>query len=104
MNPHAIGSHALIGVDLALLGRGEDALAEIAHERHSGYRLWALSIAHWTLGNHGESDAALAELKKSPDSNAYWVGAAVCRSRQEESGVRVAEQGAAWSARAAATC
>jgi tetratricopeptide (TPR) repeat protein len=74
MNPHAIGSRGLIGVDLALLGRGEDALAEIAKERHAGYRLWALSIAHWTLGHPAESDAALAELKKSPGSNAYYVG------------------------------
>ena len=47
---------------------------EIATERHAGYRLWALSIAHWTLGHPGESDAALAELKKSPASNAYYVG------------------------------
>ena len=73
MNPHAIGSHALIGVDLALLGRGEDALTEIAQERHKGYKLWAMSVAHWTLGNQELSDAALTELKASPDSNAYWV-------------------------------
>ncbi|HEY6512619.1 MAG TPA: hypothetical protein VI032_11600, partial [Burkholderiaceae bacterium] len=74
MNPHAIGSRGLIGVDLALLGAGEEALAEIARERHAGYRLWALSIAHWTLGHAEASDAALAELKKSPASNAYYVG------------------------------
>jgi tetratricopeptide (TPR) repeat protein len=74
MNPHAIGSHGLIGVDLALLGRGEQALTEIARERHAGYRFWAQSIALWTLGNPGESDAALAELKKSPTTNAYYVG------------------------------
>jgi len=74
MNPHAIASRGLIGVNLALLGRGEQALDEIARERHAGYRLWALSIAHWTLGHTAESDAALAELKKSPASNAYYVG------------------------------
>jgi serine/threonine-protein kinase len=73
MNPHAIGSHALMGLDLALLGRGADALAEIANERHKGYQLWALSITHWTLGQRNESDAALAELKRSPASNAYYV-------------------------------
>ncbi len=73
MNPHAIGSRALIGVDLALLGKGEEALAEIAAERHQGYRLWALSIAHWTLGHQAESDAALTEMKRSPGTNAYYV-------------------------------
>ena len=73
MNPHGVSSHGLIGVDLALLGKGEEALAEIAAERHRGYRLWALSIAQWTLGQHDESDAALAELQKSPATNAYYV-------------------------------
>jgi serine/threonine protein kinase/tetratricopeptide (TPR) repeat protein len=73
MNPHAIGNHGLIGVDLALLGKGPQALAEIARERHPAYRLWALSIAQWTSGHPDESDAALLELKKSPGSNAYYV-------------------------------
>jgi tetratricopeptide (TPR) repeat protein len=73
MNPHAIGSHGLIGVGLALLGRGEDALAEIARERHKGYRVWAQSIAQWTLGNQRESDAALMEIKQSPGTNAYYL-------------------------------
>ena len=73
MNPHTIGSRALIGVNLALLGRPQEALAEIAAERHRGYQQWALSIAHWMLGHYGESDAALAEMKKSPSTNAYYV-------------------------------
>jgi len=73
MNPHAMGNHGLIGVNLALLGRGDEALAEIARERHPGYRLWALSIAQWTLGRQDESDAALAELKRAPEANAYYV-------------------------------
>jgi TolB-like protein/serine/threonine protein kinase len=73
MNPHAIGSRGLIGVDLALLGKGEEALSEIAAERHIGYRVWALSIAHWTLGHQDESDAALTEMRRSPGTNAYYV-------------------------------
>jgi len=73
MHPHAIGSRALVGLNLALLGRGEDALAEIERERHKVYRQWAAGIAQWTLGNRKASDAALEELKKSPTTNAYYV-------------------------------
>jgi tetratricopeptide (TPR) repeat protein len=73
LNPHGIGSRALVGVNLALLGRGEDALAEIEREPHKVYRQWAVGIAHWTLGNHKASDAALNELKKAPATNAYYV-------------------------------
>ena len=73
MNPHAIGNHGLIGVNLALLGRPDDALAEVAVERHKGYRMWALSIVQWLAGRREEADGALAELKRSPQSNAYTI-------------------------------
>ena len=73
MNPHAIGSYALIGVNLALLNRSDDALAMIARERHQGYRLWALSLAHTLRGERDAADAALAEMKAAPDANAYWI-------------------------------
>jgi serine/threonine protein kinase/TolB-like protein len=73
MNPHAIGNHALAGVDMALLGGGQEALAEVASERHKGYRLWATAIVQRLQGRHDESDAALAELKRAPQSNAYYV-------------------------------
>ncbi|HEU5297258.1 MAG TPA: protein kinase [Burkholderiaceae bacterium] len=73
LSPHAIGNHGLIGIDLALLGRHDDALAEIANERHKGYRVWALALAHALAGRADESDAALAELKLSPATNAYYV-------------------------------
>ena len=74
LNPHAVEKHSHIGVALALLGRGEEALAEIAEERHEGYRLWAFSIAFWTLGRPDESDAALTILiDKFPQSSGYYV-------------------------------
>jgi tetratricopeptide (TPR) repeat protein len=74
VNPHAIRNHGLIGVALALLGSGEEALAEIAEERHEGSRLWALSIAYWTLGRQGESDAALKMLmERFPNAGAYAI-------------------------------
>jgi TolB-like protein/tetratricopeptide (TPR) repeat protein len=73
MNPHAIGSHALIGANLALLSRSDDALRAIAQERHKAYRLWALSLVHGLRGQRSESDAALSELKAAPDANAYWI-------------------------------
>jgi serine/threonine-protein kinase len=73
MNPHAIGNHALVGVDMALLGAGQEALAEVASERHKGYRLWATAIVQWLTGRRDESDAALAELKSAPQSNGYTI-------------------------------
>jgi serine/threonine protein kinase/Flp pilus assembly protein TadD len=73
LNPHAVGTHGLIGVSLALLGKGEQGLAVIAKEGHPGVRLWALSIAHWTLGHREESDAALTELRRYPKGNAYAI-------------------------------
>ena len=45
----------------------------IAQERHKGYRLWALSLAHTLRGERDAADAALAELKAAPDANAYWI-------------------------------
>jgi tetratricopeptide (TPR) repeat protein len=73
LNPHAVGTHGLIGVSLALLGRGEQGLVAIAKEGHPGARLWALSVAHWTLGRREESDAALTELRRYPKGNAYAI-------------------------------
>jgi len=52
-------------VNLALLGAGEDALLEIAKERHPRYR-HGLAVTHCDLGHQEASDAALIELKRSP--------------------------------------
>ncbi|HET7527235.1 MAG TPA: hypothetical protein VFK10_14945, partial [Burkholderiaceae bacterium] len=73
LNPHAIGSHGLIGIDLALLRLDDEAQAAIAQERQQGYRTWALAIAHALSGRAAESDAALAELEQSPGNNAYYI-------------------------------
>jgi serine/threonine-protein kinase len=73
LNPHAVGSYGLIGVSLALLGRGDPAMAAIAREPDEGLRLWASSIAHWTLGRKAESEAALAQLKAWPQANAWYL-------------------------------
>jgi serine/threonine-protein kinase len=73
MNPHAIGNHSISGVALALLGRGEDALTEIAQERHEGYRMWAASIAYSTLHRKDEAEHALDELKHLGSANAYYI-------------------------------
>jgi len=73
MNPHAIGSHALAGVNLVLLLRADEAQAVIAQERHAGYRAWAQSLAHWHAGRRDDADAALAQLKAAPEANAYWI-------------------------------
>jgi serine/threonine protein kinase/Flp pilus assembly protein TadD len=73
LNPHAAGAYGLIGVNLALLGKGDQGLAAIAHEGHPGTRWWALSVAHWTLGQRAASDAALGELRHYPKGNAYAI-------------------------------
>jgi tetratricopeptide (TPR) repeat protein len=73
-NPHANKNHALIGVALALLGRGEEASSAIAEERHEGYRLWAFAIAHWASGRQDESAAALKSLtEKFSKSSGYHI-------------------------------
>jgi TolB-like protein/tetratricopeptide (TPR) repeat protein len=73
LTPHAIGSHALIGINLALLRLDDEAQVAIAEERHAGYRTWALAIAHALSGRAAQSDAALAELEQSPGTNAYYI-------------------------------
>ncbi|MCC7287295.1 MAG: serine/threonine protein kinase [Burkholderiaceae bacterium] len=73
LNPHASRNHALAGVALALLRRADDALAEVALERDRRDRLWAQAIVQWLGGRREESDGALAELKRSPQRNAYAV-------------------------------
>jgi serine/threonine-protein kinase len=74
MNPHAIENQSLMGVALALLGRSKEALAVIDAEPHEGYRLWALSIAHWVAGRHDQSDATLKSLtERFPQASAYYI-------------------------------
>jgi tetratricopeptide (TPR) repeat protein len=73
LDPHGSGNHGLIGANLALLGQGEHALAAIAKEPHEGLRLWAVSIAEWSLGRKAESEAALSELKAWPRANAWYL-------------------------------
>jgi tetratricopeptide (TPR) repeat protein len=71
LNPHAPGTHGRIGMGLALLGAAEAALPVIDRERHAGTRLWALAAAHWGSGRRAESDAAMQELRRHPEANAY---------------------------------
>jgi serine/threonine protein kinase/tetratricopeptide (TPR) repeat protein len=73
LNPHAVGAHGLVGVSLALLGKGELGLAAIAKETNPVTRLWALSIAQWTMGRREASHAALDELRRYPKGNAYAI-------------------------------
>jgi tetratricopeptide (TPR) repeat protein len=73
VNPHALGSHGLAGVNMALLGHATQGLAEIADERHEPTRLWASAVAHWTAGRRGDADAALAAMRKYDASHAYAI-------------------------------
>jgi serine/threonine protein kinase/tetratricopeptide (TPR) repeat protein len=63
LNPKGYGAHAQLGDALLMQGRGEAALAEYTQEADASGRLAGQAMAHYFLGHHGQSDAALAELK-----------------------------------------
>src|SRR5262245_36901072 len=53
---------AFRAINLAALGRGEEALAEASHAADAWFRLYALAIVHQALGHSDEAEAALREL------------------------------------------
>ena len=54
-------THFTSGVSLLLQGRAQLALAEMKLEPFEAFRLFGLAVAHHSLGNKAQSDAALAE-------------------------------------------
>ena len=60
--PQRFLTRGMLGIALAHQGRGEEALAEAGREPDEGYRLFALALIHYILGNRGDSDASLRAL------------------------------------------
>ena len=86
MNPHAIGSRGLIGVRSGAARQRRGGTGGDCRGTPPGLpALGACRSRSGRWGSHDESDAALAELKKSPSTNAYYVAQLLCHSRQEES-------------------
>ena len=62
LTPERIVTHAALSLALLAQGRDQEALEEVARERHEGSRLCALAMIHHVLGHGTESDRALREL------------------------------------------
>jgi serine/threonine protein kinase/Flp pilus assembly protein TadD len=74
LTPERIVTHASLSLTLLAQGRDEEALEEVARERHEGSRLWALAMILHALGRIAESDQALHELvEKHAEDWAYQI-------------------------------
>jgi serine/threonine-protein kinase len=73
LSPSVVAVHAGMAVALLLLGRLEQALAVAGKEASQGYRDFALSCIHFTLGNEAESRASLDRLVAGGDSWAAQI-------------------------------
>ena len=74
MNPTYVGAHTDYAVTLLTQGKQSEALAEIKKESDEPTKLRALPCIYWTLGRHGDSDAALGRLEeKFGNNSAYKV-------------------------------
>jgi tetratricopeptide (TPR) repeat protein len=60
--PQRIASHAHLAMNALAQGRLDEALAAASREPETGYRLWALAIAHRALGNVAAANDALQVL------------------------------------------
>jgi serine/threonine-protein kinase len=74
MQPEFDGAHSSVGIARLYLGQYDAALAAMQQEPNEGYRLRGLALAHWALGQHGASDAALQSLTEGfAASDAYGI-------------------------------
>ena len=74
LNPERIAAHYNIGVAQLLKGEPVVALAEMQQETGEDWRQIGLPMAYHALGQHAESDAALAELiKHHAEDSAYNI-------------------------------
>ena len=74
LQPTAAGNHRWQVFVAIQRGDGETALREAQLEPNDGYRRFELALAHYTRGERGASDAALAELiEKDRNFLAYQI-------------------------------
>jgi adenylate cyclase len=72
--PRAEIIKALMGLDLASVGRKEEALKVIREEQDPQARAFSLAIVYWEMGRRAESDVALRELTtRFGDDAAYGI-------------------------------
>jgi serine/threonine protein kinase/Tfp pilus assembly protein PilF len=75
--------HALLALVLIHEGRTEEALVEATAESSEWARLWSLGMVYWSLGQHAESDEALAQLERKHGDTAIVQVAQVRAVRGE---------------------
>jgi TolB-like protein len=63
LNPTYGGAHSQYAVTLLAMGQHSEALAEVEKESDELRKLTALPCIYWTMGRHGESDAAMRRLE-----------------------------------------
>ena len=82
LNPSYEGAHAEYAVTLLALGKSVEALAEVEREWDELGKLSALPCIYWTMGRHGDSDAATRRLEDKYGDNAAYLAAAnhACRA------------------------
>jgi TolB-like protein/Tfp pilus assembly protein PilF len=83
LKPNIIYAHNGLGLVLLSQGKGEAALAEMAHESDDGWRLEGIAVVSHALGKRAESDAALAELLAKFQKDAPYRIATVYAFRGE---------------------
>jgi TolB-like protein/cytochrome c-type biogenesis protein CcmH/NrfG len=64
LNPSYGGAHTSYAVTLLAMGRQADALVEVKKESDEETRLSVLPCIYWTIGRHGDSDAAMKSLEE----------------------------------------
>ncbi len=73
IRPTGIGDRYLLGLVLLARGAREAALAEMLKESDDQMRLGGSAIAYFTLGRKLDSDAALAQMIKSPANRPFFI-------------------------------
>ena len=85
IRPTGIGDHYLLGLVLLARGEREVALAEMLKESDDQMRLGGSAMAYFTLGRKVDSDAALAQMIKSPTPRPFFISSVYAfRGQMEE--------------------
>jgi TolB-like protein/Flp pilus assembly protein TadD len=85
IRPTGIGDHYLLGLVLLARGKREVALAEMLKESDDQMRLGGSAMAYFTLGRKVDSDAALAQMIKSPTHRPFFISSVYAfRGQMEE--------------------
>jgi TolB-like protein len=81
--PESYGTYAYVANPLIALERYDEALTWASQERLDGFRYASLAIIHWHMGNHEESNEALASLLANKSGGWDWQAVQVHAVRGE---------------------